>query len=60
MRTDSTIALPAEELVHADLELLLAGSGGEDRFLTAPGATAGAGAPRETLDEQILAGLVTP
>jgi hypothetical protein len=60
MSTDPTIALPAVDLLHADLELLLAGSDGEDRFLTAPAGHTAAGAPREALDEQILAGLVTP
>jgi hypothetical protein len=44
----------------ADLELLLAEADREEPFLVARRPPEAAQAPREELDEQILAGLVTP
>jgi hypothetical protein len=53
METDTTT------ISDADLELLLAESGRDEPFLQAPRPHEGV-EPREQLDEQILAGLVTP
>jgi hypothetical protein len=47
---------PKIEITDADLELLLAEADGEDRLLRAPAAEE----PREALDSQILAGLISP
>jgi hypothetical protein len=44
----------------ADLELLLAETDREEPFLVARRPPEAAQEPREELDEQILAGLVTP
>ena len=44
----------------ADLELLLAESDREEPFLVFPRRPEAAQEPREEIDEQILAGLVTP
>ena len=44
----------------ADLELLLAESDREEPFLVARRSLETSQQPREELDEQILAGLVTP
>jgi hypothetical protein len=52
METDTKIR-------DADLELLLAESDREEPFLIAPRRPEGQ-EPREEIDEQILAGLVTP
>ena len=50
--------MPEPKITDADLELLLAESDREDPFLTpAPSAS---DEPRESLDSQILAGLVSP
>jgi hypothetical protein len=46
------------KICDADLELLLAESDREEPFLVAP--RTGEQEPREEIDEQILAGLVTP
>ena len=48
---------PHIEITDADLDHLLAQSEREEPILT---VTHRAGEPREELDEQILAGLVTP
>ncbi len=47
------------KVTDADLELLLAESDREEPFLVTPRRPAGP-EPREEIDEQILAGLVTP
>ena len=47
------------QIRDADLELLLAESDREEPYLVSPRRPAAA-EPREELDEQILAGLVTP
>jgi hypothetical protein len=44
----------------ADLELLLAESDREEPFLVYPRSPEATQEPREEIDEQILAGLVTP
>jgi hypothetical protein len=44
----------------ADLELLLAESDREEPFLVYPRRPEAVQEPREEMDEQILAGLVTP
>jgi hypothetical protein len=48
---------PTIEFTEADLELLLADADGDDRLLSSTPAGA---EPRESLDSQILAGLVSP
>jgi len=45
---------------QGDLDLLLAESDREEPFLVVPRRPEATQAPREELDEQILAGLVTP
>ena len=45
---------------QADLELLLAESDRDEPFLVAPRRADALQEPREEIDEQILAGLVTP
>jgi hypothetical protein len=47
------------QIRDADLELLMAESDREEPFLVAPRRPEGQ-EPREEMDEQILAGLVTP
>jgi hypothetical protein len=47
-------------IFDADLELLLSERDREDPFLVARRPLEAAQEPREELDEQILAGLVTP
>jgi hypothetical protein len=49
---------PNPKIRDADLELLLAESDREEPFLVAPRSEKQE--PREEIDEQILAGLVTP
>ena len=51
--------MPDPKITDADLELLLAEADREDPFLSAPRAQ-GSEEPRESLDSQILAGLVSP
>jgi hypothetical protein len=51
--------MPEIKITDADLELLLAETDREDPFLSAP-RTDVEGEPRESLDSQILAGLVSP
>jgi len=51
--------MPEIKITDADLELLLAESDREDPFLSAPRTDTG-DEPRESLDSQILAGLVSP
>ncbi|HEX6023452.1 MAG TPA: hypothetical protein VFZ00_15770 [Solirubrobacter sp.] len=48
---------PKTEITDADLELLLAESDRDNPILTPPRET---GDERDSLDEQILAGLVSP
>jgi hypothetical protein len=48
------------QIRDADLELLLAEADREEPFLQAPRRLHDGAEPREELDEQILAGLVTP
>jgi hypothetical protein len=48
---------PHFEITQYDIDSLLAETEREDQLLVAPQR---AGEPREELDEQILAGLVTP
>jgi hypothetical protein len=48
------------QIVDADLELLLSEADREEPFLVARRAPEAVKEPREELDEQILAGLVTP
>ena len=57
----ATVALMPNDpkVTDADLELLLAESDREEPFLVTPRRTSGP-EPREEIDEQILAGLVTP
>jgi len=50
--------MPEIKITDADLELLLAESDREDPILTTPRTDDGE--PREALDQQILAGLVSP
>jgi hypothetical protein len=50
----------APKIQDADLELLLAESDREEPFLVARRTPEASQEPREELDEQILAGLVTP
>jgi len=54
METDTTT------IRDADLELLLAEADRDEPFLHVPRDPGGRFEPREELDEQILAGLVTP
>ena len=53
------MAEPKTPFTDADLELLLREADRENPILTAP-RTADDGEPRESLDSQILAGLVSP
>jgi hypothetical protein len=55
---DSTVSEPKVNITDADLELLLVEGDREDPFLAVPRETEGE--PRESLDSQILAGLVSP
>ena len=48
------------QIRDADLELLLTEADREEPFLQAPRAPRERFEPREEIDEQILAGLVTP
>jgi hypothetical protein len=48
------------QIVDADLELLLSETDREEPFLVARRPPEAVKEPREELDEQILAGLVTP
>ncbi len=50
---------PKPHFTDADLELLLRESDRDDPILSAP-RSEDAGEPRESLDSQILAGLVSP
>lgn len=49
---------PKTKIADADLDLLLAETDRDDPILSAPREDSGE--PRESLDEQILAGLVSP
>ena len=49
-----------QKIRDADLELLLAESDREEPFLVARRSPEAKQEPREEIDEQILAGLVTP
>jgi len=51
--------MPENKICDADLELLLAENDREDPILSVP-RTDAEGEPRESLDQQILAGLVNP
>ena len=51
--------MPEPKITDADLELLLAEADREDPFLSTPRIEA-SDEPRESLDSQILAGLVSP
>lgn len=51
---------PQITITDADLALLLRESDRDDPILTAPRGTDADGEPRESLDSQILAGLVSP
>ena len=51
--------MPEPKITDADLELLLAEADRDDPFLSAPRAE-DTEEPRESLDSQILAGLVSP
>jgi hypothetical protein len=50
---------PKPQFTDADLELLLREADRDDPILSAP-RTGAEGEPRESLDSQILAGLVSP
>jgi hypothetical protein len=52
------MAEPKITITDADLELLLAEADRDDPILSAPRVRSGE--PRESLDSQILAGLVSP
>ena len=57
----TVVGMDSETLIRqADLDLLLAESDREEPFLVVPRRPEATQQPREELDEQILAGLVTP
>jgi hypothetical protein len=61
-RAAASVARMDNEMLirQADLDLLLAESDREEPFLVVPRRPEATQEPREEIDEQILAGLVTP